>query len=291
MPTGHILSEGDVRRLQEMSEFVRAHALPEPGRRTLDTSDPSPSQTCIARTPVGGIPALTVVTAPELRLRERDSVQVYVSSEDEPGRAYCDIYRITITDDVKHQLRPIPLLSQMVYNLSGEAIPENKWILVSREKFGAWIAIAAVGGSVGDAGFWGWLNSVDCPNGRFEVYELVPTEGGAWDFIWDGTGVYSDQVYHVDRYYSFPYGGPLIAPGTVRWIRPGKFNEMLGLQEYLFEGPAGMTGRFEVMTNWQCNQSTGLGEKTTKFIDVFNGDIVRVPCVEEPPLSPCDPCS
>lgn len=63
---------------------------------------------------------------------------------DHPGSAYCDIYRISGSDGI---LQPIAT-RQLVYNISEGSI-EQTWIIVTRDKFGKWLAVVAGGGGVG----------------------------------------------------------------------------------------------------------------------------------------------
>jgi len=80
----------------------------------------------IALPPSGGIPALT-----------RVGTAGVAGEGDTPGNAIAAIYRLTLDGT----LVPITPFTQKVYNLSTNEILED-WILVTKTKFGFWIADA-----------------------------------------------------------------------------------------------------------------------------------------------------
>lgn len=64
---------------------------------------------------------------------------------DEPGKAKCDIYRIIENETTGDpELRTIGF-SEYVYNLSSADLDQD-WILITRTKFGKWVAVTAEGG-------------------------------------------------------------------------------------------------------------------------------------------------
>lgn len=127
MADGYVLSEKDKNILEDLHRKFNGmqkdvHARPVPDNR------PFPNTDCyVAYTPVGGIPALSSTTTG--------------TADDVPGCAECQIYKFRDPLDTTPDLDMIVGLNKNVFNLSGVAIAGNKWILVIREKSGAWVAI------------------------------------------------------------------------------------------------------------------------------------------------------
>ena len=80
------------------------------------------SHTYVARTPEGGIPALTENTE--------------VLTDDAPGYADCTIWRISWDSE---ELEPYTGLEKTVYNVSTTDVPENTWIVITKTKSGHWV--------------------------------------------------------------------------------------------------------------------------------------------------------
>lgn len=83
------------------------------------------SHTYVALTPSGGIDALS---------REDTGTD----SDDIPGSATCEIYRINLTDETMEIVGDD--LTKTVYNIADYAIEPNEWIVVTKCKNGAWVA-------------------------------------------------------------------------------------------------------------------------------------------------------
>lgn len=82
----------------------------------------------IAKTPTGGIPALTLPVG--------TSTGMFAT----PGKADCDIYTIRETTlGGTPQLVPIPNIERTVYNISLVDVEENEYILIKRIKGGKWV--------------------------------------------------------------------------------------------------------------------------------------------------------
>lgn len=117
----------------------RALFLPNrPAAEDLDNDQQAP-EVYIARTPAGGIPALS---------EGSDTGTGGVSLHDDaPGYADCDIYCISDLSDPPLMAK-VEGLSKRVYNLSTVDVDEFRWIQIHRDKFGRWLI--ATGGGVQD---------------------------------------------------------------------------------------------------------------------------------------------
>ncbi len=126
MPDGYILSDKDKEVLKKWVEENKhlfsntsgRPAVPEPDGVTIDIH--------VARTPTGGIPALTEASGTAI--------------DDVPGSAECEIYRLITNDTGTKRLSTTPVYKKTVYNISTTAIPAAVWVLIKRDKFGEWYA-------------------------------------------------------------------------------------------------------------------------------------------------------
>lgn len=113
-----------LRELQEMARWFRTQAR----RPTVGASaDPRRDMyfapdTYVAKTPDGGIGAITSETG-------TGSPALFDDAE-------CDIYRVNSRGNPELMSR-----RQKVYNYTETAIAANQWVLVTRDKFGAWLAV------------------------------------------------------------------------------------------------------------------------------------------------------
>lgn len=129
MADGYLLSEADVAKLRMLLDReAKRKRRGEPRQPSEDEGFPAPD-TYIAKTPEGGIPGLSLHST-GTSLADR--------SDDEPGHAECDIYRIVI-EDMAATLRPIPHQTRLAFNLSLDDIPGDVWVTISRDKFGFWV--------------------------------------------------------------------------------------------------------------------------------------------------------
>lgn len=102
-------------------------------------NDHQAPETYIALTPVLGIPALE--TSPGFTGTGSPPTDTDPDN-DVPGSAMCQIYRIRHEDSSPEMIK-IDGLVKTVYNLSGAGIDGNTWVLVTRDKFGAWIVVGS----------------------------------------------------------------------------------------------------------------------------------------------------
>lgn len=160
MPQIPYFSEAEVAILREVvADKLNSRQNP-PVRFGTENSwdegeDHQAPETYIALAPEAGIPPLSPPSG---------TGSASFGSGDVPGSALCDIYQLA-----RGVLLPIDY-QQRVYNLSASTI-EHGWILVTREKFGHWLAI--VGGGGGGT----------CAN-RNEVWQIWiigDPSGGAFD--------------------------------------------------------------------------------------------------------------
>lgn len=89
----------------------------------------------VALTPADGIPALTTESG--------------VGTEDEPGYADCEVYRLVTSPDGLKVMAPVYNLTKRVYNLASTAYDGDNWVLVIRDKLGIWWAISPIAGGGG----------------------------------------------------------------------------------------------------------------------------------------------
>jgi hypothetical protein len=130
----YALSEQDYRLFREM---VQAHQRSRSNGSQVGIGgqiqeDFQASDVYVARTPSGGIPALsaggdtgTGTGSPLL--------------DDVPGSAMCQIY--TIQDlNGSYNIPPIPGLYRRVFNVAATAISGDTWIIIKKTKRGFWVA-------------------------------------------------------------------------------------------------------------------------------------------------------
>lgn len=136
MPDAYWLTDQDVAVINSLLDFVYGDRDSPPGRPP-DHRHIMPPEVYVARTPAGGIPSMVWQTGTGIR--------------DKPGSAECAIYQLVPTGTWGEILKPVEA-SRFVYNLSTTAIPGNTWILVCRDKFGAWWVCGELPAGAGDTG-------------------------------------------------------------------------------------------------------------------------------------------
>ena len=88
-----------------------------------------PPEVYVARTPTGGIPALSQGTD--------TGTDGTALDDDVPGSAECRIYRVLGTGSSARLV--YAGLTKWVYNLNGADLAGDTWVKVSRDKFGTWL--------------------------------------------------------------------------------------------------------------------------------------------------------
>lgn len=131
MAKGYVLSENDREALKRFMDRTKGGRI-NSGRDWEEENDHQAPEVYVARTPTGGIP----------QLDEGSGVGTGTSATDSPGRANCDIYRVKRYGDVP-ELEDVPNFSKLVYNLAGDLIPGNQWVIVVRDKYGDWFVVNA----------------------------------------------------------------------------------------------------------------------------------------------------
>lgn len=117
----YILNESDKEELRKIrQEIINLRRNTRYGNTVSSLS--SSSAIYIAKTRVGGIPALVGTT---------------------PGKADCDIYKL-IPNGTDKTIVAVDTLFHTVYNLSSEAVAANAYIIIEQDRYGSWIAGSAL---------------------------------------------------------------------------------------------------------------------------------------------------
>lgn len=136
-PDGFALSEKDIKFLQRLLyQYNHAqryvNAFGRPPEDAFDHEEFHTTEFYIAKTPEGGIPALTVLSS--------------IGEGDQPGSAVCQILRTNPSTSPESTERIIGV-EEKVYNLSTEPIAGEEWIFITRDKYGKWYALISSGGN------------------------------------------------------------------------------------------------------------------------------------------------
>lgn len=136
------LSPDDVRILQQFLDAQRRQVVNPRNRPHFENESQSP-ETYIALTPETDIPGIngTVISY---------------------GR--CNVYRILFgtTEDTLVQVDP----AVDVYNLDSQALQSSTWVIVTRDKFGTWVAVGGTPSSSIRFTAKGKLDGILYPGGR-----------------------------------------------------------------------------------------------------------------------------
>jgi hypothetical protein len=158
----YFLSESDKAAIQGLLTEASARRVGTTGRQgseSVDHEEHQAPEVYVARIPAGGIPGL--------------SLALGTSIVDEPGHAECDIYRVVPVSagvgDV--EIRVVEGLKRRVYNLLQVAITGGRWALVTRDKFGFWMADAPA--------IWEFFKPVFFVSGGLYVGLIVSRAAGA----------------------------------------------------------------------------------------------------------------
>lgn len=139
------LGDADVTLLKEMAEWFRRKVRTSKGG-VPESQDQMAPEIYLARTPAGGIPALdegTTGTGTGTGTGTNNP-----TSDDIPGAALCDIYRVVNSGT---SIIKVFTLKALVFNVCTFAVPEYTWITVYRDKFGTWF-VPSNGGVAGTIG-------------------------------------------------------------------------------------------------------------------------------------------
>jgi hypothetical protein len=128
----YALTENDKRVLQRWLDWAKGQPTSGP-RGAGDAEEPTSPEIYLAKTPAGGIPARTAGTPP---------------AGDKPGQADCLIWRIRVTPSGP-ELHEVGALSKTVYNFTTTAVLGDDFVLTTRDKLGAWIAVPSGGAAAG----------------------------------------------------------------------------------------------------------------------------------------------
>lgn len=166
MADRYVLSEADRNLIREVAREHLSRLLNTAGRNadeTLNIADHPAPETYVARVSASGIPAL------DDGALDGTGTGTGLERDDLVGSAICDVYRIVGYGN-SGTFSQITGKSVRVYNLSTTAIAANSWCVVTRDKFGNWLAT----GSAGTAGTTADSFIVD----HVHVVELADTGTG-----------------------------------------------------------------------------------------------------------------
>lgn len=136
MARAFLLTEKDRDLVNELLAEARRARRNPPLRMVPSQEDPQAPEVYIALTPALGIPAL--VADENYGTGTGSGTGTLMGGANTPGSAECSIYRILQTEGVD-DLWAVPGVTRKVFNLSETAVPGNRWVKVSRDKFGSWL--------------------------------------------------------------------------------------------------------------------------------------------------------
>lgn len=134
--TAYVLTDEDLVKLKDTMSYVESLRRNKPIRNDDSFNSLSPD-VYVALVPFGGIDGITPVDIP--------TGTGTGGSLGSPSSVSCDIYQIIPGESVggSTQFMPVSDTSLDVYNISTQAIPGNSWVVVTRDKYGVWIATGA----------------------------------------------------------------------------------------------------------------------------------------------------
>lgn len=207
--TLYLLTDRQVSLLQELLDEHRGRIRNTVGRPHVPREDYGAPDVYIARVPSGGIPALSPVAGTSLA--------------DEPGSALCDIYRVlelspayTGTGSLANRqwyLVKVPTNQRRVFNLTTSSVSGDQWIIVERDKFGAWLV---PGGGGSSTGFWADITHKSYSSG-VPVYSwtrLDPSAAGSLSTDAESGGPGASPAYEVNNVDLPVSGDGVSSPGT-----------------------------------------------------------------------------
>lgn len=144
----YVLTDDDMDVLRRLVRRERDRRVGSSGRHTPEAEIGTAPETYIARTPLGGIPALTEPTDTDLGTGSDADIGTGTGTarvEVLPGYADCDIYQILVDPyDNIPEIQPCGF-TITVFNLTSVALASHSWILITRDKFGSWIVTNTLG--------------------------------------------------------------------------------------------------------------------------------------------------
>lgn len=127
-PAGYWLSERDRDALRDLLEDFRGRRG-QRDRAYTPPGLPTAPEVYVARTPPGGIPALSTA----------GTGTGTSGIDDVPGSADCAVYQVVDVDDT-FRIQSVEGLFRTVLNLASAAVAGNTWIKIDRDKYGRWLA-------------------------------------------------------------------------------------------------------------------------------------------------------
>lgn len=141
MADGYLLNEHDLKVIKELLALVKRMPKAHPLRAAEHVDDYPCSDVYVALVPIAGIPAMTLGSTG-------------TSTDDVPGSATCEIWRILLVAGTPHM---IPTgFSAKVYNFSTTDVPggyhDSGWVPIAKDKFGFWIITNSGAGNGSQSG-------------------------------------------------------------------------------------------------------------------------------------------
>lgn len=137
-----VLDDAAQRILQDAVKLINQRPPYSPTRPPFNPDTPSldtnsTPEVYVCRIPEGGLPGLSLA---DILVGTSTSVSSPETLYEVQG-VYCQVYQVDNKDGV---LRQVPGNTPYVYNLSSSSIPEDTWVIVVKDNYGDWYAIASV---------------------------------------------------------------------------------------------------------------------------------------------------
>lgn len=222
---GRTLSESEMRDFLQMREAFRREPKNSPRDQPgfIESIPPETTEFYIARTPRGGIPALS------------EDPSTGTGIEDTPGSANCKIYRIIKDENGDWLIKPYttqePGFFRRVFNLCDHSLMGQRWIRIVQEKSGAWVSMEACRqvdapgtgtgtGTTGDecSSVTTYETDTRCEDGSLNVYRresildivdgCLTQEYGEWEFWHEAgcCGTHTIDIADINNYFDYREG-------------------------------------------------------------------------------------
>lgn len=226
MADAYVLSDKDLDLLKGLIKTLR-DGVKNPRLRGIEDLQDYPATSgdlYIARTPADGISAMgnywAAGTGSGTSGTGSGSGTIYAT----PGVAECSIYQPDQDKDYNDVLKPIPQLTDFVYNIGQSSVPGNTYIIVSRDNFGTFYCISTAPSISSDGDGIGDGDGNCCGDGAYcynDLAKLQTTDcllatssydGGSVMLEYDGSRwVSTDEI-------NYPGGSGLVE----FWYVPGE---------------------------------------------------------------------
>lgn len=232
------LNAQDVSDVKEMFNWYKTQKANRPVTHRPPEQLSQATDILIARTPAGGIPALSEAT-------ETTGTNAVALSDDVPGVANCQVYQ-RIYDESAGTDRLVPTDQYpRIYNTSTVAVPGNVYVKIGRDRFGTWVVL---GGAGDGAGVW------------------VPDVSNIVCLTYEGTGTGTQTTGTGDDSVGLFVTEQHFVGGVVTGTRLVQLNVPLVCNTYLRSLGQGVVG------------DDGLGNCVVTFPDAVEQTVVSIAC-------------